>query len=60
MEVFQINDAIRQGILKGLNTSELRELGKANGMITLKQAGLARVKEGLTTLEAALAVTGGE
>ncbi len=60
MEVFQINDSIRQGILKGLNTSEQRELGKANGMITLKQAGLARVKEGLTTLEAALAVTGGD
>ena len=60
MEVFQINDAIRQGILRGMNTSELRDLGRANGMITLKQAGLSRVKDGLTTLEAALAVTGGE
>ncbi len=60
MEVFLINDAIRQGILRGMNTSELRELGRKNGMVTLKQAGLARVKEGLTTLEAALEVTGGE
>ena len=60
MEVFQINDAIRQGILKGMNSSQLRELGQANGMITLKQAGLDRVKEGLTTLETALEVTGGE
>ena len=60
MEVFQINDAIRQGILKGLNSSELRELGQKNGMITLKQAGFNRVKEGLTTLEVALEVTGGE
>jgi type IV pilus assembly protein PilB len=60
MEVFQINENIRQGILRGLNTGELRELGQANGMITLKQAGLQRVKDGLTTLEAALEVTGGE
>lgn len=60
MEVFLINDVIRQGILKGMNTAELRELGRENGMITLKQAGLERVKEGLTTIEAILAVTGGE
>jgi type IV pilus assembly protein PilB len=60
MEVFLINDVIRQGILKGLNTSELRELGCQNGMVTLKQAGLQRVKEGHTTLEAVLEVTGGE
>jgi type IV pilus assembly protein PilB len=60
MEVFLINDVIRQGILKGMNTAELRELGRQNGMITLKQAGLERVKEGLTTIEAVLAVTGGE
>ncbi len=60
MEVFQINDEIRQAILKGKNTSELRELGRNNGMVTLKEAGLARVKEGVTTLEAALEVTGGD
>jgi len=60
MEVFLINDVIRQGILKGMNTGELRELGRQNGMTTLKQAGLERVKEGLTTVEAVLAVTGGE
>lgn len=60
MEVFLINDEIRQGILRGMNTSELRALGQKYGMVTLKQAGLERVKEGLTTLEAVLEVTGGE
>lgn len=60
MEVFSVNDEIRRGILKGLNTAELRDLGRANGMVTLKDAGLARVKDGLTTLEAVLEVTGGE
>lgn len=60
MEVFSVNDEIRRGILKGLNTSELRDLGRNLGMVTLKDAGLARVKDGLTTLEAVLEVTGGE
>jgi type IV pilus assembly protein PilB len=60
MEVFSVNDEIRRGILKGMNTSELRDLGRANGMITLKDAGLARVKDGITSLEAILEVTGGE
>lgn len=60
MEVMLVNDAIRQAILGAANTGELRELGKQAGMVTLKDAGLARVKEGLTSLEAALEVTGGE
>ncbi len=60
MEVFSVNDEIRHGILRGMNTAELRQLGRENGMITLKDAGLRRVKEGLTTLAAVLEVTGGE
>ncbi len=60
MEVFLVNEKIRQGVLKGMNTGELRELGRQNGMLTLKQAGLDRVKEGATTLEAILEVTGGD
>jgi type IV pilus assembly protein PilB len=59
MEVLLVNEDIRQGILSGMNTGELRRLAMENGMISLKQAGLTRVREGLTSLEAALAVTGG-
>jgi type II secretory ATPase GspE/PulE/Tfp pilus assembly ATPase PilB-like protein len=43
-----------------MNTGEIRNLAASKGMITLKQAGLARVRDGLTSFEAALAVTGGE
>ena len=60
MEVLLINDKIRNGILMGMNTGELRELGRENGMLSLKDSGLLRVKEGITSLEAALEVTGGE
>lgn len=60
MEVLLIDNTIREAILKGANTGEIRDLGIKNGMIPLKDAGLVRVREGLTSLEAALAVTGGE
>jgi len=60
MEVLLMNDEIRQHILEGATTNEIRALGKKNGMVSLKEAGLTRVKEGLTSLEAALEVTGGE
>ena len=60
MEVLLVNDKIREGILSGMNTGDIRKLAMHNGMVSLKQAGLTRVKEGLTSLEAALAVTGGD
>lgn len=60
MEVLLVDDEIRQGILSGLNTGQIRELGIKRGMVSLKQAGLTRVKNGVTSLEAALAVTGGD
>lgn len=60
MEVLLVNESVRNGILSGANTSEIREIGRKNGMLTLKDAGLNRVREGVTSLEAALEVTGGE
>ena len=60
MEVLLVNEKIRQGILSGMNTGQIRQLAIEKGMISLKEAGLTRVREGLTSLEAALAVTGGE
>lgn len=58
MEVLLITDDIREAILKGKNDMELSELGRKNGMRTLKEAGLYRVREGITSIEAALEVTG--
>jgi type IV pilus assembly protein PilB len=60
MEVLLVTDVMREGILRGMNSNELRELGRKNGMITLKDAGLNRVRDGVTSLESALEVTGGE
>ncbi len=60
MEVMLVNDQIREGILAGATAGELREIARANGMLSLKDVGLTRVKDGLTSLEAAIEVTGGE
>lgn len=60
MEVLLIDDEIREGILRGANTGELRQLARGRGMLSLKDAGLARVSEGQTSLPAALEVTGGD
>jgi len=60
MEVLLVNEPIRNGIISGMNKGEICKLAINNGMVSLKQAGLTRVRDGLTSLEAALAVTGGE
>jgi type IV pilus assembly protein PilB len=60
MEVLLVNDAIREAVLRGANTTEIRDQARQSGMVTLKEAGLMRVKDGITSLEAALEVTGGE
>lgn len=59
MEVLLVTPKIREAILRSATATELMELGRENGMLSLKEAGLARVREGITSLEAALEVTGG-
>ena len=60
MEVLPISDAIRGIIQRGGDAALLRATAISEGMVTLKEAGMCRVRSGETSLEAALAVTGGE
>jgi len=50
-EVMEVNDAIRQMILDNVSTTELRAQAVADGMLTLRQCGLQKVSEGMTTVE---------
>lgn len=59
MEVLLVTDEIREAILRNAPATELMKLARKNGLRTLKEAGLYRVKEGVTSLEVALEVTGG-
>jgi len=56
-EVMEIMDPIKEAIVKGVSTEELRAKAKKEGMRTLRESGLKKVKEGVTTLEAVLGVT---
>jgi type IV pilus assembly protein PilB len=50
-EVMDIGDEIRELILRGAPGAELRRAAIAGGMITLRESGLRKVKDGLTSLE---------
>jgi type IV pilus assembly protein PilB len=56
-EVMAISEELRDMILKSAPTADLRRVAQEQGMKTLRQAGLAKVIEGSTTLEEILRVT---
>jgi type IV pilus assembly protein PilB len=59
-EVMPISDEIRELIVRGASNIELKDQAKTEGMLTLRDAGLQKIKEGVTTLEETVRVTFGE
>ncbi|WP_457643776.1 GspE/PulE family protein, partial [Persephonella sp.] len=49
-EILEIDDTIRKAILAGANASQLKELAIKNGMRTLYQNALLKVKRGITDI----------
>jgi len=60
MEVLPISETIRDAITKGSSSSVIRERAVGAGMVTLKDAGMLKVRNGITSIKAALEVTGSE
>jgi type IV pilus assembly protein PilB len=56
-EVMLLNEEIREAILSGASTTDLRELGCKYGMKTLRESGLQKIREGVTTLDEVVRVT---
>ena len=56
-EVMAIRENLKELILEGASTSELREQARKNGMKTLRESGLAKIREGMTTIEEVMRVT---
>ena len=50
-EVMEVNDAMRQLILENAPTPKLRAQAVSDGMVTLRQCGLQKVCEGMTTVD---------
>ena len=50
-EVMEITDQLREMILTGASSIELKNKAAEEGMITLRGSGLRKIKAGLTTVE---------
>ena len=50
-EVMEVTEALRELILVGASAMDLRRKAVEEGMITLRQSGLRKVKEGVTTID---------
>jgi type IV pilus assembly protein PilB len=50
-EVMQITDTMRELILSGANSIELRDQAAEEGMLTLRGSGLQKIRDGTTTIE---------
>lgn len=60
MEILLVNAAMRELILKQTSASEIRMQAVKNGMLTLRDVGIERLRDGLTSIEEVLLVTGGD
>lgn len=56
-EVMLLDEEIQEAILNGASTSDLRELGRKQGMKTVRESGLQKILEGITTFEEVVRVT---
>jgi type IV pilus assembly protein PilB len=60
MEILLMDENIRALMLKDCSASAIRDQAVKNGMMTLRDIGLQKAKEGLTSIEEILMVTSGE
>lgn len=51
VEVLEISEEVREMILSGASSVEIKRKGMEEGMITLRRSGLYKIKDGLTTPE---------
>jgi len=50
-EVFECSEDVRQLILEGASSIELKRKAMEEGMISLRQSGLSKIRDGMTTIE---------
>jgi type IV pilus assembly protein PilB len=57
VEVMEISDEIRELILSGASSIEIKRKANEEGMISLRKSGLQKIKDGLTSIEEVLRET---
>jgi type IV pilus assembly protein PilB len=50
-EVMEVSDGLREMILTGASSMDLRRTAREEGMYTLRESGLCKVREGVTSIE---------
>jgi type II secretory ATPase GspE/PulE/Tfp pilus assembly ATPase PilB-like protein len=50
-EVMRMSDRLREGVLKNVGGTRLKEIAREDGMMTMREAGIHKALEGETTLE---------
>jgi type IV pilus assembly protein PilB len=56
-EAMEIDEELREQIMVGASTSELRQKAKEKGMLTLRQSGIEKIKTGATSIDEVLRET---
>ncbi len=56
-EVMEMSDGIRDLVLVGASSVEIRRKAVEEGMLTLRMSGLEKIKQGITTIEEVLRET---
>jgi len=56
-ELLVVDDAVREAILRGADASQLQEIARGGGLVSLYEDGLRKVAAGVTSLEEVLRVT---
>ena len=56
-EVMRFTDTLKEMVLQGSSTAELKAAAIKNGMMTLRMSGIQKVLDGMTTTEEILRVT---
>ena len=56
-EILEINDVIRGLIIEKAHVSKIKEAGRKNGMITLRESAVRKLLAGVTTVEEVVRVT---
>jgi len=59
-EVMRFNEDLKEMVLQGASTAELKAAAIRSGMLTLRMAGIQKILEGMTTPEEVMRVTMGD
>jgi len=57
-EILLMNDELRDAVVSNASVAQLRRIGVASGMVTLRHDGIRKVREGLTSIDEVMQIAG--